>query len=218
LQKSALVLMPDRPGTLPPAAPHHDLEDVIDHIIACSVRNEAALNSHGRVSVGDLMDAIGERSFGPLLLVPSLIAVSPVGAIPGLPAITSAVIVLIAAQILLHHEHFWIPGWLSRRSMDAGKMERGLEKFRGVAHFIDHLLLPRLTWLTGGPFFYAIALMCLMIGLVTPVLELVPLGGIPPNAAVVAFSLAITARDGLWALLAFGFSIATIAWLVALLL
>jgi len=204
-----------KPG--PPAA-HHDLEDVIDHIIACCVRNEAALNGHGRVSVGDLMDAIGERSFGPLLLVPSLIAVSPVGAIPGLPAITSAVIVLIAAQILLHHEHFWIPGWLSRRSMDAQKMERGLEKFRGVAHFIDHLLLPRLTWLTGGPFFYAIALMCLLIGLVTPVLELVPLGGIPPNAAVVAFSLAITARDGLWALLAFGFSIATIAWLVALLL
>ena len=47
-------------------------------------------------------------------------------------------------------------------------------------------------------------------------LELVPLGGIPPNAAIVAFSLAITARDGLWALLAFCFSGATIAWLVML--
>jgi len=51
---------------------------------------------------------------------------------------------------------------------------------------------------------------------VTPILELVPLGGIPPNAAVVAFSLSLTARDGLWALLAFGFSLATIAWLVVL--
>ena len=198
----------------PPAA-HHDLEDVIDHIIALAHRNGAA-SYGGRVSVADLMDTIGERSFGPLLLVPSLIAVSPVGAIPGLPAITSAVIVLIAAQILLRHEHFWLPGWLQRRSMDARKMETGLEKSRPVARFIDHLLRPRLPRLTRGIFFYAIALACLLIGLITPILELVPLGGIPPNAAVVAFSLAITARDGVWALLAFGFSGATIAWLVML--
>jgi hypothetical protein len=203
--------VPDSSVVVGPAA-HHNLEAVIDHIIACSVRNEAAPD--GRISVGDLMDAIGERSFGPLLLVPSLIAVSPVGAIPGLPAITSAVIVLVAAQILLRHEHFWIPGWLSRRSIDAHKMERGLEKFRPVTRFIDHLLRPRLPWLTAGPFFYAIALMCLLIGLVTPVLELVPLGGIPPNAAIVAFSLAITARDGLWALAAFLFSGASLALLV----
>jgi hypothetical protein len=85
-----------------------------------------------------------------------------------------------------------------------------------VARFIDHLLRPRMAWLTRGVFFYGIALLCLLIGLVTPILELVPLGGIPPNAAVVAFSLAIIARDGVWALLAFAFTIATIAWLVML--
>jgi len=198
----------------PPAA-HHDLEDVIDHVIALAHRNGAEAKS-GRVSVADLMVSIGERSFGPLLLVPSLIAVSPVGAIPGLPAITSVVIVLIAGQILLGHEHFWIPGWLGRRSIDAQKLEGGLNTFRPVARFIDHLLRPRLPWLTRGAFIYAIALICLLIGLVTPILELVPLGGIPPNAAVVAFSLSLTARDGLWALLAFGFSLATIAWLVVL--
>ena len=197
----------------PPAA-HHDLEDVIDHIIECCIRSGPL--HQGRVCVSDLMDAIGERSFGPLLLVPSLIAVSPVGAIPGLPAITSVVIVLVSAQILVRHEHVWIPGWLARRSIDAGKMEKGLTKFKPVARFVDHMLLPRLPWLTRGPFFYAIALLCLLIGLVTPILELVPLGGIPPNAAVVAFSLAIVARDGVWALLAFAFTIATIAWLVML--
>jgi hypothetical protein len=198
----------------PAPAAHHDLEDVIDHIIECCIKSGPL--HLGRVCVSDLMVAIGERSFGPLLLVPSLIAVSPVGAIPGLPAITSVVIVLVAAQILLRHEHVWIPGWLARRSIDAGKMEKGLTKFKPVARFIDHLLLPRLPWLTRGPFFYAIALLCLLIGLVTPVLELVPLGGIPPNAAVVAFSLAIIARDGVWALLAFAFTGATIAWLVTL--
>ena len=207
--------MPDSCGYPAPATAYQDLEDVIDQIIACCISNE---QSDGRVSVDELMDAIGQRSYGPLLLVPSLIAVSPVGAIPLLPVVTSLVIVLIAVQILVQHEHFWIPGWLGRRSMDAQKMKRGLEKFRPVAHFIDHLLRPRLIWLTGGPFFYVIAVMCLLIGLVTPILEIVPLGGIPPNAAILAFSLAITARDGLWALLAFGFTAATITWLASLVL
>ena len=105
------------------------------------------------------------------------VAVSPVGAIPGLPAFTSVAIVLIAGQILLRHEHFWIPGWLARRSVEAHRMEQGLEKIRPVARMIDHLLMPRLTWLTTGAGFYAIALMCLLIGLVTPILELIPLGG-----------------------------------------
>jgi hypothetical protein len=38
--------------------------------------------------------------------------------------------------------------------------------------------------------------------MVTPVIELVPLAGIVQNAAIVAFGLALTAHDGIWALIA----------------
>ena len=66
----------------------------------------------GRISVASFMTAIGSRSFGPLILVPSLIALSPVGAIPGLPAITSVIVVIFAVQMLLAQKHVWLPRWL----------------------------------------------------------------------------------------------------------
>jgi hypothetical protein len=187
----------------------HDLEDVIDCI--SQITPDA-----GRISVADFMKAIGERSFGPLILVPSLIALSPVGALPGLPAITSVIVVIFAVQMLAGQTHVWLPRWLKERTIDGAKLEKGLRAFRPVARFIDHLLRPRLSILTRGPFYYAIGVMILLVALVTPVLEIVPLGGIPPNAALVAFALAIIAKDGLWALFAFAFTGATVFWLAGL--
>ncbi len=189
--------------------PRHDLEDVLDCI--GQITPEA-----GRISVAAFMQAIGERSFGPLILVPSLIALSPVGAIPGLPAITSIIVVIFAVQMLWGQDHVWLPHWLKARTIDSAKLETGLRRFRPVARFIDHLLRPRLSFLTRGPFYYAIGVMILLVALVTPVLEIVPLGGIPPNAALVAFALAIVAKDGLWALFAFAFTGATVFWLTGL--
>jgi hypothetical protein len=188
---------------------HHDLEDLIGQILEITP-------DQGRLSVADMMAAIGERSFGPLILVPSLIALSPAGAIPGLPAITSAIVILLTVQMLLGHKHFWLPRWLRERTIDGPKLEKGLKAFMPVARFVDHFLRPRMTYFTKGPGYYALAVMILIVACVTPVLELVPLGGIPPNAALVAFALAIIAHDGLWALTAFVLTAGSAVWLVGL--
>jgi hypothetical protein len=188
---------------------HHDLEDLIGQILEITP-------DQGRLSVADMMAAIGERSFGPLILVPSLIALSPAGAIPGLPAITSAIVILLTVQMLLGHKHFWLPRWLRERTIDGPKLEKGLKTFMPVARFVDHFLRPRMTYFTKGAGYYALAVMILIVACVTPVLELVPLGGIPPNAALVAFALAIIAHDGLWALTAFVLTGASALWLVGL--
>ena len=70
------------------------------------------------------------------------------------------------------------------------------------ARFVDRFLRPRFDLLTRGAFLRVIAALVLIVALVTPVIEIVPLAGIVPNAAIVAFGLALTAHDGIWALIA----------------
>jgi hypothetical protein len=50
-----------------------------------------------------------------------------------------------------------------------------------------------------------------------PIIEIVPLAGIVPNAALTAFGLAVTAHDGLWALIAFLSTAASIYLLLIML-
>jgi hypothetical protein len=176
----------------------HNLEGVLRRLEAAS--NEAG--DDGQVSVAQVMATLGARSFGPLLLVPGLIGISPIGAIPGLPAVMALIVFLVAAQILIGMDHAWLPGALLRRSMAGNRLRRACYAIAPTARFVDKFLRPRFTVLTRGPFLMAIAALVLIVATVTPVIELVPLAGIVPNAAIVAFGLALTAHDGIWALIA----------------
>ena len=174
-----------------------DLEGVIDQLLEVCKAHAGA-----KVSVAQMMATIGPRSFGPLLLAPGLIGISPIGAIPFVPAVMAVVEALIAGQVLLGLRHFWIPEPIATRSVAAARMRRALEAVRPYAKFIDRFVGPRLTFLTRGIFFYLIAFLCFLVALVMPIIEIVPFAGIVPNAAIVAYGLAITAHDGLWVLIA----------------
>ncbi len=176
---------------------HHNLERVLEQIAAACEQHPA-----GQVSVGDILETLGNRSFGPLLLVPGLIGLSPIGAIPGIPGVMAVIVIIVACQILIGMDHAWIPAGLSRRSIDSSRLKRAVDTIRPVARVADKFLRPRLTFFTQGAFFYLLTGICLLVAVVTPLIELVPLAGIVPNAAIVAFGLAITAHDGLWALVA----------------
>lgn len=64
-------------------------------------RFEALAESSERVAVGDMVDVIGTRSYGPFLIVPAMIELSPVGGVPGVPTALAAVVVLFALRFVL---------------------------------------------------------------------------------------------------------------------
>jgi hypothetical protein len=62
----------------------------------------------------------------------------------------------------------------------------------------ERLLRPRLEILARPPFEYLIGVICLLLSIV--LFLPIPMGNMPPAAAICLFALAILGRDGLWVL------------------
>lgn len=155
------------------------------------------------VSLGAILEAVGRRSFGPMLLLAGVITLAPViGDIPGMPTIMGLFVLLTAGQLLLGRDHFWLPEWLLKRSVTRDKLCRALEWLYTPARFIDRWLRPRLKRLVRGTGMYVVATACVVIALAMPAMEVVPFSANGAGAALTAFGLGLIARDGLLALIA----------------
>ena len=173
----------------------HSIGDILDQL-------EGLADEQDRVSLGDALEAFGNRSYGPFLLVPALIEMSPIGGIPGLPTVLAAVIVLFAAQIVWGRQHLWLPGILRRRSAKAETVRKATDKLRGFARWADQWFHGRLPALAGGVFVRVAAGASIALALTVPPLELLPFASTAPMAAIAAFGLALLVRDGLLMLVA----------------
>jgi hypothetical protein len=180
--------------------PPHNLEELVDRL-------EEAAEQGEKVSLDLMMDEVGRRSFGPLLLLGGLLMAAPViGDIPVVPVILGLFVLLVAAQLLRGRDHFWLPQWLLRRSVSSEKMKHTTHKWlRRPARFIDRFLKRRWDWLTRAGGARAIAVASILLGLSTPVAEFIPFSANGVGAAIALFGLALIAHDGV---------VALIGWLV----
>ena len=177
-----------------------NLEQLLDRV------DEAARDEE-EVSLGKILDMMGRRSFGPLLLIAGLITLMPIiGDIPGVPTIMAVFVFLIAGQLLMRREHLWLPHWLLKRSVAQDKLCTALEWLRSPAQFIDRFLRPRLTSFTRHTAAHVIAVACMGVAAVMPVMEVIPFSANLAGAALTAFGLSLIAHDGLLTLLAFVFT------------
>lgn len=171
------------------------LEDVLDQI-------DDARDGRPKVTFEEVLDNVGRRSFGPLLVLAGLVVLAPVvGDVPGVPTIVGLFVLLLAGQLAFGRERFWIPRWLLERSVASDKLERPLRWLRKPARFVDKLLRPRLEVLIEGRAARGVAAVCLVLAMMMlPMMELVPFTANLAGIVLCAFGLALIARDGLFAL------------------
>lgn len=164
-------------------------ETLVDEIGELAERDD-------RVSLGDLVDRIGHRGFGPLLFVPALVVISPLGGVPGVPSLFAAVIAIIAVQVLLGRSGIWMPDALEARNIGAERVKNAVKAVRPHAKRMDRWLGNRFPQLVQRPAKLAAAAAVLGLSAMVPPLEIVPFAALLPMLGIALIGLAFTARDG----------------------
>ena len=149
-----------------------------------------------RVTVGDLLNAVGRRSYGPVLLLLGFISISPLTIIPGANVLMALITLIFAVQMALGQHYPWVPKKALEFSFPRKHLISGVAAADKYVAQVDRFLKPRLTFLTQSPFAQLVAVACAGAALVTLPLSFVPLGPVIPSLAILLFGLAITARDG----------------------
>ncbi|MHC2069429.1 exopolysaccharide biosynthesis protein [Bremerella sp. T1] len=163
------------------------------------------------VTIDDTLDALNSRSFGPLLLVPAIMAVSPIGAIPGMSIVTGCVLMLIAVQMVFSDGHPWLPKRLLEFSFSRETMTEGIDKSLPWAKWLEGFTESRLQFLTQAPFHYVIAFVIAFLASLFVPLAFLPFAVAIPGTAIALFALGMTVRDGVMVLLGFAVSCAAVA-------
>jgi hypothetical protein len=187
--------------------PAQDLEDVLGEL------QTAAETSGGKVSVEEIMEAVGKRSFGPLLLLGGLLGMTPVAAIPTAPSIIALITVLVSVQLLFGRKSIWIPRFLEKLSVKPERVRKTVKICQKPARVIDRMVRPRLQGLTKPLADRLVALVCLLVALCVPPLELLPFAAFVPSLAIATFGLGLIARDGLVVLIAHAVSLTALGLL-----
>ena len=189
----------------------HSLGEVLDEI------EESA--DGGEVSVNDVLHSFDDRSTGVIITMLGLLAALPfIGAIPGISIATGALILLAVVREAFGGGPLRLPGKLGRLSLDKERFDRGIEKGRALTDKIDGVLRERLTFLTRGRPAKTLIL-ATVAGLAVTMFPLafVPWGVTAPAFGIVAFGLAMIARDGVFALVGYLMIAATAATAVLVL-
>ena len=178
------------------AAEAQDLEGVLAAL-------ERSANENGeKVSIADVVETFGRRSFGPLLLLCGLLGMTPIAAIPTAPTILGVLVVLIAGQMVFGRKSVWVPGFIGKLSVKSEKICRAVRVSRKPARAVDHVVRQRLTALTSPVADRLVALACALVAITIPPLELLPLAAFVPALAIFTFGLGLVGRDGLVVLVA----------------
>ena len=150
-----------------------------------------------RSSVREVVDRLGRASYTPLLMVPALMVISPLSGVPGFSSVCGMLIAAVSVQQMMRRPSLWLPGWLSRASLPARRVHDAVGWLRKPARLLDRLTRRRMQWLTHPPFSIMPQGLCLVCGLLMPLLELIPFTSSLLGVVVAVVATGMFMADGL---------------------
>lgn len=166
------------------------------------VLDQLESSAHGEsITVQEVVEKLGRKSFASLMLVFSLISTSPASAIPGITATVALIVFILVVQLMAGRDCVWLPGFVVRRRMSTEKLCRGIGWLRGPVRFVERFLRARFTFLFRRPWLFLPLTPILALTLFMPIMEAVPTSGSLASAVIALFAAGLLTRDGSLAIL-----------------
>lgn len=165
----------------------------------------AADTSRDRIAIGDLVHALEERAFGPLIFLFSLPNVLPTP--PGTSTVLGAPLIFLTLQLALGRNP-WLPRFIANRSIGRREFAGVVDKAQPWLAKAERWLSPRLGFLARPPGENLVGVMCFILAVV--LILPIPLGNMLPALAVCVLALGILERDGVWVLAGMAIAIASL--------
>jgi len=142
-----------------------------------------------RVTLAWLLDGLGDRSFGLVMLLLALL-----GAMPGVSAIVAPLLVILAVQMMLGRAGPVFPRRIAERSVPTHGLAQALRRAVPVLRAVEGFVHPR--WATPfGATKRGVGLVVLLLGVL--LLAPIPLSNVPPALAIALLAIAWLEEDGI---------------------
>ena len=149
-----------------------------------------------RVSIQNLLDALGDRALGAVIFLFAFPNVLPLP--PGTSFILGAPLVFLAAQLMLAQPP-WLPHFIGKRSMAQPDFAALVARIVPWLTRAENLLKPRLFVLTSGAMERVIGGLGLLMAILLALP--IPFGNMLPALAISVMALGLLERDGVWVLM-----------------
>ncbi len=174
-----------------------ETEDQSDARRFSDVVESLAEGDDPKLTLQELVSAFGERGFGAMILVLSLLALLPWP--PGGKAIFAVPIILMSLELAFQRDSIWLPRWALRASVSRTAYRSGVSRIMKLIRRVEALTRPRLSYLTGEIADVVTGLVCVLLALMMALP--VPFGDMLPGVTLVLFALGMMQRDGVAILL-----------------
>ena len=144
------------------------------------------------ITIGQIIEAFGERAFGFVLILFSLPNCVP--NVPGISGLVGTPVLIFGLQMMLGHKRPWLPGFILRQTVSVAKFKRLIDIAEPRLQKLESYCKPRLCPLFGPLGDRVIGLFAVLVALSV----LIPFPGtnFPPSIALVIASIAIMEEDG----------------------
>ena len=150
-------------------------------------------NANGPVTVRQIRDALGDRSFAALLVFFAAINLLPLP--PGTTLVLGLPLMIVSAQMVWGRKIAWLPDFILVRSVQAEQFRALAERFIPRLVWLERWIKPRVWPMPDRYDERVIGLLALVMG--TLVTLPIPLGNWFPALTIALSGLALSERDGI---------------------